>query len=483
MIQFSCPRCEALLSATDAQAGIKVACPKCNQRIQVPQPDQNKTMLGKLVFKKPAVSAPAGVGPGATGGNEVKARPAVPPPVQAASPQAGQGASAIMSPQLKVAEWYYTKGGQQCGPVTWPQLRYLAACQQVQPSERVWTPGMAAWTQAGSVQGLFGTAAPGRRRAGRSGSRAHWWVIGIGSGVACAGVAVLLIVLLGGKKAESKPEPLVTDKKPYITGYQQDELAGALGFLVNGATVTERTGNQYVIQTGGTATCFAISPGGYLLTNRHAVEGTWKLLNAESTLKKLRDDRGIDLKPSVWVFFAGKKYDAKIIHLSDKFDLSILQVQRTDSPFFRVASNDKLARSTKVYACGFPDSSQSPLSEDEKALEDARRKKKYTNPESLFKKRDFEYVQTAGSVARIIAEDFDEKRSIQVKRRWIQHDATINPGNSGGPLINEKGVVLAINTLGIPGRDPRSTRAFYALALPQLKVEIEKYVPNITWEP
>ena len=49
MIRFFCPRCKSVLEQPDNAGGTKVACPQCGQRLQVPFPPANKTILGDLV--------------------------------------------------------------------------------------------------------------------------------------------------------------------------------------------------------------------------------------------------------------------------------------------------------------------------------------------------------------------------------------------------------------------------------------------------
>jgi DNA-directed RNA polymerase subunit RPC12/RpoP len=53
MVRFTCPTCKAVLQAPPVQAGEKVACPKCGQRILIPNPVKpaagNKTALGSLL--------------------------------------------------------------------------------------------------------------------------------------------------------------------------------------------------------------------------------------------------------------------------------------------------------------------------------------------------------------------------------------------------------------------------------------------------
>jgi hypothetical protein len=52
-------------------------------------------------------------------------------------------------------EWYYTRQGQQQGPVAAAQLKQLAAAGQLLPTDLVWKEGLANWVAASSARGLF----------------------------------------------------------------------------------------------------------------------------------------------------------------------------------------------------------------------------------------------------------------------------------------------------------------------------------------
>ena len=58
MIRFSCPVCRVVLSVDDKRAGRKAPCPKCGQRLQVPFPIRNKTILGKPVVASGVADVP-----------------------------------------------------------------------------------------------------------------------------------------------------------------------------------------------------------------------------------------------------------------------------------------------------------------------------------------------------------------------------------------------------------------------------------------
>ncbi|HEV3259871.1 MAG TPA: CAP domain-containing protein, partial [Gemmataceae bacterium] len=55
MFRFACPACKAILQAPEQQAGAKVACPKCGQRLQIPVP---LTAVKNKSAPRPAASPP-----------------------------------------------------------------------------------------------------------------------------------------------------------------------------------------------------------------------------------------------------------------------------------------------------------------------------------------------------------------------------------------------------------------------------------------
>ncbi len=54
MIRYACPRCKAVLESPDQEAGHKVACPGCGQRLQIPLPPRTKTILASPVPVPPS---------------------------------------------------------------------------------------------------------------------------------------------------------------------------------------------------------------------------------------------------------------------------------------------------------------------------------------------------------------------------------------------------------------------------------------------
>ena len=52
-------------------------------------------------------------------------------------------------------QFYYTRNGQQLGPVSAEQLKQLAASRQLAPTDMLWKEGMKDWVAARAVRGLF----------------------------------------------------------------------------------------------------------------------------------------------------------------------------------------------------------------------------------------------------------------------------------------------------------------------------------------
>lgn len=134
---------------------------------------------------------------------------------------------------------------------------------------------------------------------------------------------------------------------------------------------------------------FIISSDGYILTNRHVVDGADKIT---VTMKDRRE------------------LEAEIIGEDEASDVAVLKVDAKNLPTLKVGSVNDLEIGEWVMAIG------SPLS--------------------------FENSVTKGIVSA-------KGRRIRGQQYipYIQSDVPINRGNSGGPLINMAGEVVAINTL------------------------------------
>jgi S1-C subfamily serine protease len=134
---------------------------------------------------------------------------------------------------------------------------------------------------------------------------------------------------------------------------------------------------------GGHGSGFSVSPG-YLVTNKHVVEGAGKL--------------------TTWI--NGEK-ELMVWNYSPTMDIAVLKLPE-EMPTCDWYESSNLATAETLYAIGWP---QSPTG--------------------------------ASTVTRGI---FSRLNQFDAGLEFIQTDAAINPGNSGGPLISSCGVV-GINTL------------------------------------
>ncbi len=163
---------------------------------------------------------------------------------------------------------------------------------------------------------------------------------------------------------------------------------------------TNPTGSE-VPQGAGTG--FIIDASGIIVTNAHVVAGAQKLT--------------VQLPPP-----DGREFGATLIGTASNNDLAVLRINATNLPTVPLGNSSELKIGEWVVAIG-----------NALALEGGP-------------------TVTAGVVSAT-GRDAQEPGETQGTAGptlfdLIQTDAAINPGNSGGPLVNMKGEVVGINTLG-----------------------------------
>jgi serine protease Do len=143
-----------------------------------------------------------------------------------------------------------------------------------------------------------------------------------------------------------------------------------------------------------------LSEDGYIVTNRHVVDGATRV---QVRLPSREKGGSSILRPR------GRIVPARVIGTDEETDLALLKVDEQQLPFLKLGDSESIRQGQMVFALGNPLGLEDSLS-----------------------------MGVVSSIARQLQPD---DRVI-----YIQTDAAINPGNSGGPLVDIDGAVVGINT-------------------------------------
>ncbi len=149
--------------------------------------------------------------------------------------------------------------------------------------------------------------------------------------------------------------------------------------------------------TRGVGSGVILGADGYILTNRHVVEGSSSLT--------------VELE-------SGETFPATLVEQSDTKDLALIKVQATDLPAARIGDSGSIKVGETAIAIG------SPLG---------------TYTETVTR-------GIVSGLGRTITVQDELTGRPETLQNLIQTDAAINPGNSGGPLLDASGAVIGINT-------------------------------------
>ena len=172
---------------------------------------------------------------------------------------------------------------------------------------------------------------------------------------------------------------------------------------------------------------FIIDKTGYILTNRHVVEG------ADKINVSLYDDKN-----------GNKRYEAKLVGKDARTDVALLKIEPKETLVpIDLGDSDQVDVGEWVMAIGNP----------------------------------FGLGGNSVTVGVVSYRGRGMQLGVQgTTVDMIQTDAAINPGNSGGPLLNTRGQVIGINTMIITGGERQSAGVGFSVPinvakdiLPQLR--------------
>jgi S1-C subfamily serine protease len=232
---------------------------------------------------------------------------------------------------------------------------------------------------------------PPRRGTGTAGVIAIALVVGILSGSLSAAAVANLVRPADGTPASSS-QPVGTNVSQVHIDESSAVINAVQAAMPAVVTIQSRQGAGSGVGSG-----FIYDSDGWIVTNKHVVEG------ATALTVILNDSRELP---------------GEVYGIDPLTDLAIVKVEATGLPTVAIGNSDDLEPGQLAIAIG------NPLG-------------------------NFENTVTTGVISglgrQIRAGDATQTTSEQLNN-LIQTDAAINPGNSGGPLLDSAGQVIGINT-------------------------------------
>lgn len=224
-------------------------------------------------------------------------------------------------------------------------------------------------------------------------------------------IAVARVLVLVGLAAPQRLLAAGSSSASEATAFLRVRGDVRIEYVEGWQKVIERTGVELANGTG-----FLVTPSGYLITNRHVVDG--EALSGSAGQRRVRVQvTGID------VFLGGeggRGFAATLVASDAELDLALLSVNAVgELPFVPLGDSDALQPGQSVTAWGFP-------------LGNSVEVGRVPSPGLVPG-----VTASPGNVGALRPDDDGDVR-------YIQTDANLNPGNSGGPLVDEEGYAVGV---------------------------------------
>jgi serine protease Do len=276
--------------------------------------------------------------------------------------------------------------------------------RRAEPAQTTWhaiadPPTPDATSAPGTASSPSSPAAAPRRSGGRS-LRTVLAACLLSATLASASTAALVSVAVGGSgpAATATPNAVVTATRPNIDDITAVVAAARPSVVtITSSGLSVRGMSPFAVPATGVGSGVILTADGYILTNKHVVEGS-------KSLKVALSD--------------GTEYSATLVKELPDNDLALIKIEATGLVPAKIGDSTSLHAGETAIAIG------SPLG---------------TYTETVTK-------GIISATGRDITVTDDQTGRPTLLHDLIQTDAAINPGNSGGPLLDASGAVVGIST-------------------------------------